>query len=115
MKRPADDYHTGIPGEIRVELMPMTLSVAMMHHHLRGGGVTQIIRQQCVLLGRAGIAVTVFSGEEGPDDFPAEVVCVPGLGYASDTTTGKRDVNHSPDSAANTSLKAASPPPFRCG
>ncbi|KPP99106.1 MAG: hypothetical protein HLUCCA01_11540 [Bacteroidetes bacterium HLUCCA01] len=87
----------------------MTLSVAMVHHHLRGGGVTQIIRQQCVLLGRAGIAVTVFSGEEGPDDFPAEVVCVPGLGYASDTTPGKRDVNHTPDSAANTSLKQPAP------
>ncbi|MCH8525325.1 MAG: hypothetical protein LAT52_12310 [Balneolales bacterium] len=70
-------------------------TVAILHHHLRGGGVTQIIRQQCALLSEAGWEVIVLSGEEAPEDFPVRAVVVPALGYAPDD-----NLSDSPDHTA---------------
>lgn len=72
-------------------------TVAILHHHLRGGGVTQIIRQQYILLKHAGWRVSVLTGEASADDFPVRATVVPELGYASSEAALKRQDNRMTD------------------
>jgi glycosyltransferase involved in cell wall biosynthesis len=57
------------------------MKIAFIHYHLNTGGVTTVIRQQVEALNHAGWQVMVLTGEMPPDDFPAEVHFIPGLGY----------------------------------
>ncbi len=55
------------------------MRVAIVHYHLRPGGVTSVIRAVSGGLSRAGIRHVALCGEGGGQDFPACVVA--GLGY----------------------------------
>ncbi|HJM62083.1 MAG: hypothetical protein CMN05_00300 [Roseibacillus sp.] len=57
------------------------MSVALIHYHLRPGGVTRVIEAQSEALSRAGIAHVILSGTapEGPARLPVTVV--PSLDY----------------------------------
>ncbi len=57
------------------------MKIVIMHYHLKTGGVTTVIRRQIKVLKAAGCQVLVLSGELPPDDFPAQVHFIPGLGY----------------------------------
>lgn len=57
------------------------MKIAFIHYHLKTGGVTNVIRQQVLALKNAGWQVMVLAGEMPPDDFPAEVHFIPGIGY----------------------------------
>lgn len=66
------------------------LSVAIVHHHLRGGGVTRVIANAVHAMRERGVSAVVLSGEAPPDDFPSGVAVevVPGLAYAADAPAG---------------------------
>ena len=60
------------------------MKIVLVHYHLRPGGVTQVVFQQCTALREAGEDVLVLSGEAPPllenwTGIPIEVV--PGLHY----------------------------------
>ena len=59
------------------------MRAAFIHYHLRGGGVTRVIRHAVETLKRTGGEYVVFSGEPpATDDVPPENVCVlPELAY----------------------------------
>lgn len=57
------------------------MKIALIHYHLKMGGVTTVIRQQVKALNDVGWEVMVLTGGIPPDDFPAEVQFIPGLGY----------------------------------
>ncbi len=61
--------------------MTPELKVAIVHYHLRGGGVTQVIRHTAAALTARGARVVVLSGEPPAAPF-AEARMVEGLGYA---------------------------------
>ena len=42
-------------------------AIAIVHYHLRGGGVTQVIRQACEGLASSGASVVVLVGEHSND------------------------------------------------
>jgi len=58
------------------------LNIAILHYHLRPGGVTTVIRQQARAL-RQDCRVLVISGEAAPDTgaLAADVAVVPAIGY----------------------------------
>lgn len=56
------------------------MKIAFLHYHLHPGGVTSVIRQQVEMVNRTG-EVLVLSGEEAGEDFPAEVIVIPGIAY----------------------------------
>lgn len=63
------------------------LSVAIVHHHLRGGGVTRIIENTLHALQNHPVEPMVFVGEALPHGSPIpneKVRVVKGLGYAGD-------------------------------
>lgn len=59
------------------------MRVAFIHYHLRGGGVTRVIRHAAEVLGQNGGDYIVFSGEApASNDIPPDRVCVlPELAY----------------------------------
>jgi glycosyltransferase involved in cell wall biosynthesis len=60
------------------------LTVAMVHHHLRQGGVTRVIHNAIRALQNEPIHLLVVSGEPPthPTDWPVPVIVVPEIGYA---------------------------------
>lgn len=60
------------------------MRVAIIHYHLRGGGVTRVIQRTLRLLGGRGIRAVVLTGEPPPSSLGWEggFRVVPGLGYA---------------------------------
>jgi glycosyltransferase involved in cell wall biosynthesis len=64
--------------------MSRDFSVAIVHYHLRGGGVTQVIRSASRALAGRGIRHVILSGEAptGADDLPVKVI--PGLAYRTE-------------------------------
>ena len=63
----------------------MQMKIAIMHYHLRQGGVTTVIRDQVAALRREAQCL-VLTGEPPPDGLDAELAAVtrvvPGIGYA---------------------------------
>ncbi len=63
------------------------MRVAIVHYHLRGGGVTRVIRNAATLLRERGVNVCVLCGERPPEP-PAhlhfQATTVAGLGYLDD-------------------------------
>jgi hypothetical protein len=57
------------------------VKIVFLHYHLRPGGVTTVLRHQVEAL-KHDAALLVISGEPPPADFPCNVVCIPGIGYA---------------------------------
>ncbi len=57
------------------------MRVALVHYHLRPGGVTRVIRNAAVLLAERGVKTVVLAGEPAPEPWPVPVAVVPGLGY----------------------------------
>lgn len=73
------------------------MKIAFIHYHLKTGGVTTVIRQQVEVLNNVGWEVMVLTGETPPEDFPAEVHFIPGLGYEhllEDEHSAKSVVKH---------------------
>jgi hypothetical protein len=60
------------------------MRVAIVHYHLRPGGVSRVIETAARLLAAAGVEVAVLVGEEAPGNLPVQVV--EGLGYAGDAS-----------------------------
>jgi len=59
------------------------MRIAIVHHHLRPGGVTRVIRTTSEAFRQIGIRHVVLSGEADPSPDPSMPVrVVPGLGYA---------------------------------
>jgi glycosyltransferase involved in cell wall biosynthesis len=70
------------------------MNIAILHYHLRTGGVTTVIRRQVEALGPA-CRVIVITGEAPADDFPCDTHVIPSLAYDVD-----RMDNHGPDETA---------------
>jgi hypothetical protein len=56
------------------------MKIALMHFHLKTGGVGTVIRQQIACL-KTWAEVLVISGEPPPQEFPAQTVHIPGIAY----------------------------------
>ncbi|MFP4446301.1 MAG: hypothetical protein ACLFPD_08660 [Desulfosudaceae bacterium] len=56
------------------------MRIAVIHYHLKPGGVTTVIRRQ-INAARGSTDYIVITGESGPENFPADTAVVPGLGY----------------------------------
>lgn len=56
------------------------MRIALMHYHLKTGGVGTVIRQQIDCI-KEWAEVLVFTGEPPPATFPAETVHIPGIAY----------------------------------
>ena len=56
------------------------MKITYIHYHLKTGGVTTVLKQQVEAV-KNDVDLLVLTGEPSPDPFPAEVVCLPGLGY----------------------------------
>lgn len=59
--------------------------IALVHHHLRPGGVTRVLRNAAEALLARGVRVAVIAGESPPGDaaWPCPVGLAEGWGYAS--------------------------------
>lgn len=57
------------------------MKIAFVHYHLRPGGVTRIIENQCEILKKRNVAHVVLSGDSAGTHLPH--VNLPGLDYAS--------------------------------
>jgi hypothetical protein len=59
--------------------------IRILHHHLRRGGVTRVMRSTACILRDAGEQVDLWSGEASPEPMPEGVglQLVPELGYGS--------------------------------
>lgn len=57
------------------------MRIALMHFHLKTGGVTTVVKQQAACLTAAGHEVLLIVGQTPNDPMPAPVAVVPGLGY----------------------------------
>ena len=71
----------------------MSFTVAIVHYHLRTGGVTRVIEHACEALKNEGIKTVVLVGETPAANLPAstEVHVVPGLGYDETTQPDQPD------------------------
>jgi len=56
------------------------MKIAYIHYHLKTGGVTTVLKQQVEAV-KNDVEPLVLIGEPSQAPFPAEVVCLPGLGY----------------------------------
>jgi glycosyltransferase involved in cell wall biosynthesis len=56
------------------------MKITYIHYHLKTGGVTTVLKQQVEAV-KKDVELLVLTGEPSRDPFPAEVVCLPGLGY----------------------------------
>ncbi len=56
------------------------MKIAFLHYHLRRGGVTTVIKQQIDAI-KSRSQVMVLTGEDPPNDFPAETATIPNLNY----------------------------------
>lgn len=63
------------------------LRVAILHYHLRGGGVTNVIKYMHASLAHDEYHLGVITGEEAPEDFPLPHACIPGLSYGDSLAT----------------------------
>lgn len=76
--------------------MAASFSLAVVHYHLRTGGVSRVIERAVEALRQRGIAVVVLVGEAPPADSPLadDAVVVDGLGYDQNDRTGDPDLLH---------------------
>ena len=65
------------------------LRIALVHYHLRPGGVTTVLSRTLAALRDHAVQCVVLSGEacEDPATWPAPVRVVPGLGYDDGTSS----------------------------
>jgi glycosyltransferase involved in cell wall biosynthesis len=81
------------------------MRVALVHYHLRRGGVSSVIRHQARSLAEAGVDVLLITGEAAPDDIDIPHAQVENLGYDA---PGDRDpADDSPREKAAELLAAA--------
>jgi hypothetical protein len=78
------------------------MKIAIVHYHLKRGGVTSVIRHQVDALVSMGWSPLVLSGAPARTPLPAPVITIPELGYDTDVT-GRPN---SPDILANKILGA---------
>jgi glycosyltransferase involved in cell wall biosynthesis len=57
--------------------------IALVHYHLRRGGVSTVIRHQAQALSEAGIEVLIIAGEKPPEDLEFPFALVEGLKYTA--------------------------------
>jgi glycosyltransferase involved in cell wall biosynthesis len=57
------------------------LRIALVHYHLRRGGVSSVIRHQARTLRNAGVEVLLIAGEDAPEDVDFPFARVENLGY----------------------------------
>lgn len=64
--------------------------VALVHYHLRGGGVTRVIEHACQVLPSLGFDTVIVVGEQPKIGFEHEkLLIVPELGYGQSVSDGK--------------------------
>ncbi|MBU2514735.1 hypothetical protein KJ966_25710 [bacterium] len=56
------------------------MKIAILHYHLKPGGVTTVIRQQITAIQKFGEAL-IITGEKADEEIPVKTICVPGLAY----------------------------------
>jgi glycosyltransferase involved in cell wall biosynthesis len=64
------------------------LRLALVHYHLRPGGVTSVLLRAGTALVRQGVRLVALVGEPAAGSFPFPVVVVPGLGYGGEGERG---------------------------
>ncbi len=62
------------------------MKIALMHYHLKTGGVATVIREQAHALGDADAEAAVFTGDRAGADLPCPVIPVAGIGYDAEET-----------------------------
>ena len=78
------------------------LKIALLHYHLKTGGVTTVIKQQAgALKDKAG--VMVITGEADKKDFPFHLALIPQTGYDSKIKEAK---DADPENTADAILRA---------
>ena len=65
--------------------MKAPLRIAIVHYHLRPGGVTSVMLRAASALEKSGVQGVVLTGEPTASKFPFPVVVVPGLAYGGGT------------------------------
>ena len=68
------------------------MKIAYLHYHLKPGGVTTVIKQQIDAVKNA-CEVLVITGSPPIDNFPAETVVIPGVGYTQPDITPESPEN----------------------
>ena len=66
------------------------MKIALMHYHLKPGGVTTVLKQQAAAISASG-EVLVITGHPPDPSFPFDTVYVPELGYDGEATTEPDD------------------------
>jgi len=56
------------------------MKIALMHYHLKPGGVSTVLKQQAAAISETG-EVLVITGEPPDPSFPFDTAYIPGLGY----------------------------------
>lgn len=82
---------TALPSASDFDHGGASLRVAVVHYHLRPGGVTRVLQHAVNALAPHGVKLAVLCGEEPPhDDLPAAMVrVVPELGYEGEEAGGR--------------------------
>ncbi|MCP4752166.1 MAG: glycosyltransferase family 4 protein [Proteobacteria bacterium] len=78
------------------------MKIALIHYHLKPGGVTTVVRHQADAIQASGSAL-VLAGQLSDRTFPCDTVCLPGLGYDGEGTP-----SHSPEKVAQSVIEAIS-------
>ena len=68
------------------------MKVALIHYHLRTGGVTKVIANQCAALAQLGIEHLVLSAGPAPEDIPHATI--PELDYLTQTSETPNSLFH---------------------
>ena len=77
------------------------MKIALMHYHLKPGGVTTVLKQQAAAISESG-EVLVITGEPPDSSFPFDTAYIPGLGYDGegvDKIDGPRQVARAVETA----------------
>ncbi len=56
------------------------MKIAIVHYHLKPGGVTTVIRQQIAAIQKFGESL-IITGENTGEAIPAKTICIPGIAY----------------------------------
>lgn len=67
------------------------MRVAVVHYHLKPGGVTRVIENACAALKDEAVSLAVLSGEPYTGDHLANTACVPELAYCTNAKPAQAD------------------------
>lgn len=83
------------------------INIAIIHYHLRRGGVTRVIMNALAALAGADLNLCVLTGEAQAEDFPVPVKIVDGLGYSNSMSDDPHELVRRMQQAAKDALGTA--------